>query len=135
MKLNRFKSVSLNSQTGVGLPLALFVLVIMSMIAIQVVDMNQRSLQSMTHDLSSAKAWYAAEGAAQIAVSQSLATTPCQCPFTTQTQNFTVDGLQGCDAQLSCEVWTTGSESLCVIQSRGRCDGGNATRSVEVRLR
>lgn len=122
-------------QQGVGLPLALFVVVIMGLLAAQASQISERSSVTSVHAVSSARAFYAAEAGAHQAVTEALSISPCQCPYSSQSYVFNVEGLMGCEASVSCEVWTVESESLCVIGSRGQCDGGNASRAVEVRLR
>ena len=121
-------------QAGIGLPVAIFIITIMSLIAAAVNQMGETSSQSYVQNLLSSRAFYAAESGAQLRTQSVLGTSPCSCGADV-TYNFTVTGLNLCSAATVCTQFVANSETFCTIESIGRCDNANAQRAVEVRIK
>ena len=121
-------------QGGLGLPVALFIIVIMSLIAVAVSRLTDAGGQAFTQNLLSSRAFYAAESGAQLRTKSVLTGPPCVCDADL-TYSFTVPGLNLCSAQTSCTSFVANGETYCTIESIGRCDNSSAERTVEVRIK
>lgn len=137
MYLNRFKFISLPSkQAGIGLPATIFIITIMSLIAVAVNRLNDVSAMSFSQNVLSARAFYAAESGAQLRASTVLTGPPCSCGANPSVQfSFNVPGLSLCQADTVCNSFDANGETYCTVVSTGQCDGGNSQRSIEVRLK
>lgn len=122
-------------QKGLGLPVAIFVITIMSIIAVAINRINEASSQSYSQNVLSSRAFYAAESGAQLKAHSVLATTPCDCGSTDVVYDFSVKGLNQCRAATNCTSFSVNGNTYCTIKSIGRCDNANAERTVEVRLK
>lgn len=122
-------------QRGLGLPVAIFIITIMSIIAVAINRINEASSQSYSQNVLSSRAFYAAESGAQLKAQTVLATTPCACGSTDLVYDFTVTGLNQCNATTSCTSFIADGNTYCTIKSVGRCDSTNSERTVEVRLK
>ncbi|MBL4880694.1 MAG: hypothetical protein JKX82_05145 [Oleispira sp.] len=132
-----FKKVSIPSiskQSGLSLPVAIFIITIMSIIAVAVNRMNEASSQSYSQNILSTRSFYAAESGVQLRAQTVLSTKPCNCGANIDF-SFTVVGLNSCNASTSCEQFIANSDTFCTITSIGSCDNSNAQRTIEVRLK
>jgi MSHA biogenesis protein MshP len=131
------KNISNNSkQQGLGLPMALFIITIMSLIAAAINQLGEVSSQSYTQNLLSVRAFYAAESGAQLRAQAVLSSNPCSCgALEAVTYNFSAEGLNQCSATTSCTSFIANSETFCTLVIIGRCDKTNAERTLEVRLK
>lgn len=127
----------LNSkQAGLGLPVALFIIIIMSLIAIAVNQLTASSSQAYSQNVLSARAFYAAESGAQLRSQSVLTTEPCACGGTENvTYNFTEPGLSQCKAETNCTSFIANGDTFCTIVSSGNCSNGTSERTIEVRLK
>tara|TARA_R110001583_G_scaffold25237_3_gene91495 strand:- start:66 stop:464 length:399 start_codon:yes stop_codon:yes gene_type:complete len=127
---------SLSKQSGIGLPVALFIITIMSLIAVAVNQISETSNQSYSQNLLSTRAFYAAESGAQLRAQSALFSQPCSCGGSEDVEyDFTVIGLNQCSALTTCTSFVANGDTFCTIRSMGRCDNSNAERTVEVRLK
>jgi MSHA biogenesis protein MshP len=127
---------SLSKQSGISLPVAIFVITIMSLIAVAVNQMSETSSQSYSQNILSTRAFYAAESGAQLRAQDTLSAQPCSCGGSTDVEyNFTVIGLNQCSALTTCTSFIANGDTFCTVSSIGRCNSSNAERSVEVRLK
>jgi MSHA biogenesis protein MshP len=124
----------LTKQSGLGLPVAIFIITIMSIIAVAVNRLNEAGGQTYSQNLLSTRSFYAAESGAQLRAHTVLSAVPCTCGTNT-TYNFTVVGLNSCRAVTSCDDFVANGETFCTITSIGSCDNINAQRTIEVRLK
>ena len=125
-----------SKQQGLGLPVAIFIITIMSLIAVAVNRLNESSSQSYSQNLLSSRAFYAAESGAQLRAHAVLTLPACTCGSSEDVDyNFTVDGLNQCKAETSCSEFVVTGETYCTIISIGSCDNSNAQRTIEVRLK
>jgi len=126
--------ISLARQEGLGLPVAIFVITIMSMIAVAVNQLNEAASQTYSQNLLSTRSFYAAESGAQLRAQAVLSTAPCSCGANAN-YDFTVAGLSACRAVTSCDEFIANGSTFCTITSIGSCDNTNAQRTVEVRVK
>lgn len=122
-------------QKGLGLPVAIFVITIMSIIAVAINRINEASSQSYSQNVLSSRAFYAAESGAQLKAHSVLAATPCDCGSTDVVYDYAVEGLSQCSAETSCTSFIANGETYCTVKSIGSCDNSNAQRTIEVRLK
>ena len=125
-----------SKQTGIGLPVAIFIITIMGLIAAAVNQMGETSSQAYVQNVLSTRAFYAAESGAQLRAQTVLSATPCSCG-TDETYTFgaTIKGLNLCSAITTCAQFLANTETYCTIESIGRCDNSKAERTIEVRVK
>jgi MSHA biogenesis protein MshP len=127
---------SLSKQSGISLPVALFIITIMSLIAVAVNQMSVTSSQAYSQNLLSTRAFYAAESGAQLRAQNTLSAPLCSCGGIADVEyDFTVIGLNQCSALTSCTSFIANGDTFCTISSIGRCDNSSAERTIEVRLK
>ena len=125
---------SITKQSGLGLPVAIFIITIMSIIAVAINRLNEASSQTYSQNSLSIRAFYAAESGAQLRAGTVLSTEPCICG-TNVNYDFSVVGLNSCRAVTTCDEFIANGETFCTITSMGSCDNTNAQRTIEVRLK
>ncbi|SFN41965.1 hypothetical protein [Marinobacter pelagius] len=136
-----FKHLAIRYQHGIGLPIALFVITVLALLVVGMAQLQQATGQSVSLQIQSQRAFYAAETGAQLAVAEVLDSGSCAGVLTEQV--YTLGALSECKARLSCAVTTplpipgSGSNSVFTLTSVGECGSGNelASRTVEVRVR
>ncbi len=131
---------SLKQQGGAGLPIALFIITVLALLVIGMAQLQQSSGESVSLQIQSQRAFFAAESGAQVAVREALEASSCAA-ITTPVA-FSTPGLSGCRAVVSCESVTediggSGGDTVYTIVSEGQCGAGpdQASRAVEVRVR
>lgn len=132
----------LHSQQGAGLPVAIFVITVLALIVVGIAQIQDSTGQSVSLQIQSQRAFYAAESGAQVGLRDALESDSCsavQSPLA-----FSSPGLFGCEAAVSCEtleadIQGNGSnDTIYVLVSQGSCGAGtadSATRTIEVRAR
>lgn len=136
---------TLKRQAGFSLPVAVFVLVIMAILAAAIVQLSSRNNLSSAQEVFSTRAFYAAESGASWAMSRlffnasgsadkAFSDAQCVNPVNNKTLVFTVSGLAGCSVSLTCSADTVGSTGYYRVVSTGVCGTGEvqARRIVEV---
>ncbi|MDK8466043.1 hypothetical protein [Marinobacter sp. SS13-12] len=131
----------LKNQSGAGLPVALFIVTVLAFLVLGISQLQQSSGESISLQIQSQRAFFAAESGAQVAVRDVLEADSCSAVNTPLTFND-ADGLQGCSATMACESVTaniggSGGNTVFTITSSGQCGAGTdqATRDIEVRVR
>jgi len=133
-------------QAGFSLPVAVFILVIMAVLAAAIVQIASRNNLSSAQEVISTRAFYAAESGASWAMSRLFFNaagsadkifSDGQCAsaaVNNKTLTFTVDGLAGCSANITCSADTVGSTGYYRVVSTGVCGAGpvQARRVIEV---
>ena len=132
--LNKTSIPSISKQSGLSLPVAIFIITIMSIIAVGVNRINEASSQSYSQNILSSRAFYAAESGVQLRAHTVLSTAPCSCGVNVNFV-FSVVGLNSCNANTSCDQLIANGDTFCTITSIGNCDNSNAQRTIEVRLK
>ena len=123
-------------EQGFSLPVAIFILVIMALIAVAAVSIMETGQSGVSNDVMSTRAFYAAESGAQTILAQifplNAGTANCQASYPTQT--FNIMGLANCTASTQCNLRSVGSRTYYTITSTGNCTSGdiNATRQIEL---
>ena len=113
-------------QTGAGLPLAIFIVTVLSLIVLGMSQLQQSSGKALSLQIQSQRAFFAAESGAQVAVERLLREESCPARI-----NFDRQGLSDCAVDLACS-----GTDIIVVRSEGSCGSGQerASRVVEVRL-
>lgn len=127
-------------QRGAGLPIALFIITVLALLVIGMAQLQQAGGESVSLQIQSQRAFFAAESGAQVGVREVL--DAGNCSAISSEVSFSSSGLNGCRAALSCESVTAnisgpGGNTVFSIESRGQCGAGpdRASRVVEVRVR
>ncbi|RCW66570.1 MSHA biogenesis protein MshP [Marinobacter nauticus] len=132
---------SLHKQNGAGLPVAIFVITVLALLVISMGQLQESSGKSVSLQIQSQRAFFAAESGAQAGVSEVLS--GADCSSVNSPIAFNVGGLSGCRAVVSCSsvlVDIEGNSDLETVHkllSTGQC-GSNADfaqRIIEVRVR
>lgn len=129
------------SQHGAGLPVALFVITVLALIVVSIAQLQEGTGQSVSLQIQSQRAFYAAESGAQVGLRDVLENNSCaalQSPLT-----FSASGLSGCQAVVSCQTLVADiqgdgvDDTIYVLVSQGACGSGadQASRTIEVRAR
>lgn len=141
-----------NGQAGFSLPIAVFVLVVMALLAVAIAQLSSRSNLSATHEELSNRAFYAAESGASWAMSRlffngagtadrSFSDLACDNLGATPSLN-SIAGLATCSASVTCAcvglancaAQAAGETNYYTIESTGTCGSGQvlATRKLQV---
>ena len=133
-------------QRGFLIPLAIFILVVMGFFAITIARITGQTAIATAQEAITIASFYAAESGARYTMNQlfydtaltiSRASVDTSCT-TVNGSNlvFTVDGLRGCSAAISCSQSTDAANTISYyrIQSQATCGGGavSAERTVEI---
>lgn len=100
---------SLCRQRGVGLPAAIFVITVMAALAVAVNWLVTQNAQTFNEEVSLTRAYYAAESGLGITMNslyppdEHPGYASGSCPAGPEVYDFTVDGLNGCSASVTCE--------------------------------
>lgn len=131
-----FRSLGqINKTAGFSLPVAIFIIVILALIAAAMNRLSETGSQSYIAALLSNRAFYAAESGIQLSLIQVLDTPVCSCSGVSNI-SYTVTGLSGCSATISCDdSLIVGGETFCTVSSVGQCNGNSAQRMIEVRVK
>lgn len=133
-------------QRGFLLPLALFIIVVMGLLALALSRMTTQTSLASAQELLSVQAFYAAESGAQQGMNRlyppadtnQRVNVNSRCDNVNRTLTFTgVDGLNSCSASVRCECANcapTDATSFYTITSQGRCGSGvlSAERTIKV---
>lgn len=140
------KSSRVNNSThqqGFLLPLALFILVVMGVLALTISRTSIQTQTSSIQEFTNIQAFYAAESGAQRGMQHLFlnaallrADVDGRCAGWSQSYNFTAAGLRACTAQVSCAFTTDAGNirSFYTLTSVGVCgtDQYRAERSIQV---
>lgn len=124
-------------QQGVGLPAAIFVVTLLAVIAVAMNQLVSRGAETFDEEVLLTRAYYAAESGAGFAMNRLFP--PAQYPDYTGTcdagpieYEFTVDGLSGCSASVTCtEDSVVDDVTYYSIRSTGIC--GDVSRTLLLR--
>ena len=132
---------TIQKQAGAGLPIAIFIITVLALLVYGMAQLQESSGQSVSLQIQSQRAFFAAESGAQLAVAEILDSG--DCAGVPAELDFTVGALRDCKATLVCSVSDpylltgSGGDRVLSLISTGECGAGNelARRSVEVRVR
>lgn len=128
--------VSKHRVAGFGLPLALFILIILGLLAAALYRVNATSVLQSAQEVITARALLAAESGAQSMMMRIFPTSGAtNC--TAQNITFSTSGLNNCTAAMTCSITTVNAINYYNIQSTGRCAVGtiSAQRTLAVQAR
>lgn len=139
----------LKRQKGAGLPIALFIITVLSLLVLTMADLQDSSSQSVSLQIQSQRAFFAAESGAQIAMSVILPGTENAAGVWQKAKDNNLedrdigfdgaDGLRGCTVNIQSEpVPDDESPAWVKVVSTGSCGGtgpDSASRIVEVKVR
>lgn len=140
MFLNSSSSIPLVRQKGLGLPTALFMIVVMMLIVTGINQINELNANAYGREWLSMRAFYMAESGAQSAVVYALnpsqAMPTCDAGFIPSVAPG-VQGLMSCSASVQCDAHIVGSDTYYTFTSTGQCGPGadEAVRIVQVRIK
>lgn len=132
-----------SQQQGFLIPLALFILVVMGVLALTISRTSMQTQASAIQEFTSVQAFYAAESGAQRGMQRLFLNADItrpgvngRCSGWSQTFNFSSDGLKACTARVNC-VFVTDAEnirSFYTVTSIGSCgtDQYRAERTIQV---
>jgi len=125
-------------QKGFSLPAAIFILVIMALLAAAVVSLFDKGNKGVTQEVLSTRAFYAAESGAQYVLGQifSLSGGAANCA-PTSSLSFNANGFAGCSSSMTCSSRIISGEIYFTINSSGSCAAGSdrAVREIELQAR
>ena len=128
------------SQSGLGLPSALFVILVLTLIISAMQNLNQLSAEAYGREWLALRAFYAAESGAQLAATYAInpdeSAPTCNATFISAL-SFSDIGLNDCEVTVACEAQTVDGEQYWTMTSTGQCGtgGDQASRVIQVRLR
>ena len=128
-------------QQGAGLPIALFIITVLTLLVAGMAQLQQAGSESVSLQIQSQRAFFAAESGAQVAVAEVLAAGDCSA--VTGSVTFSANGLSGCESAMFCNSVSAdidggpAEETVFTVRSDGQCGSGSdlANRSVEGRVR
>jgi MSHA biogenesis protein MshP len=126
-------------QKGLGLPSALFLIIVMILIVAAINQLNEVNASAYGREWLSMRAFYAAESGAQIsavrALNPSQALGACDNNFISN-QVLSNPGLNGCRISVSCYSQSVEGDIYFTFTSTGTCGNGTdiANRVIQVRL-
>lgn len=139
---NRAYTAMPRRQQGFLIPLALFILVVMGVLALTISRTSVQTQTSSVQEMMNAQAFYAAESGAQRGMKHlyfdvrppTRASVDLQCSGLNTTYSFTSDGLKVCTARVNCSNNPVSNRSIYTLTSIGSCGTGQyrAERTVEV---
>ena len=121
-------------QRGIGLIAAIFLIVIVSSLAVGVASLVRTGAESYVQDVLAYKAFLAADGGAQLALNRVFA--PQGAPScSNRIYPLSQTGLEGCEATVTCSAVGVGGDVQYNVESHGRCSTGSeiAERRIVVR--
>jgi len=122
-------------QAGAGLPLAIFIVTVLSLIVLGMSQLQESSGKAISLQIQSQRAFFAAESGAQVRISsifEAIDNGEPSCP--SSINSFASRGLRGCFVFFECSDYNV--NELFTLTSIGTCGDGidQASRTVEVRL-
>lgn len=128
------RQTRLGRMGGFSLPAAIFILVILALLAAVVYRTVAVSNSSVALEMLSARAFLAAESGAHAAMMQVFPTDGSAANCGLPTWNLTSTGFYDCTVSVRCTPVVADGETVYSIGSTGRCQAGNlqASRSLTV---
>ena len=120
-------------QTGLGLPAAIFLLVVLALLVVAMGDLLTLSGQVSVLQGNTQRATLAAHSAVQAAAAELLPAGQAarDCSAVPGSLAFTVDGLRGCVVRLQCREDLVASEVVFTVDTEASC-GAGAEEAVQV---
>lgn len=124
-------------QRGVGLPFAIFILVILGLLAVALWELSSLAATSSALQVQSERAGFAAQSGVEAAVAflDEGAGPNRKCNRVPSSVNFTVDGLRECRAVLDCVEDRDGPLTIFTLTASGECGAGDEQTLQQAELR
>jgi MSHA biogenesis protein MshP len=121
---------------GFSLVAALFIIVVLGILAAALFRMTQTSNIAVAQEVLSIRAFFAAESGAHAAAMRIFPLAGASS-CSAQTINFTAAGLVGCSANVNCTSFVAEGITYYRVASEGQCGSGDlqTSRTVEVMLK
>ena len=134
MKTFAGKHSARKRQTGMGLATALFVITVMSLLAVLIFQLIRSNSETTGEQILLTRAFYAAESGVQFGVNGVFPPDMAgfSCPAS-ESFALDVDGLRECTATVECASINVLGETYYTITSKGTCDG--VSRTIQVRAK
>lgn len=128
-------------QQGAGLPMAIFLITVMALIAVTIAQLQQTTGEMEGLDIQSTRAYNAAESGAQLGLTEVVPPDPgdpidtAACTSDLYEEDFDAGGLAGCSVSVSCDSSGGGDGPIATLVSTGTCGSGTdrSERQIEVR--
>ncbi|MET1255698.1 hypothetical protein [Aliikangiella maris] len=123
---------------GFSMTFLLFTIVIISLLAAGLVRLNSQSVMTNAQQVIATRAFFAAESGAQLQALQIFPVAGGSGACSNQNFSFNTSGLNGCQANTTCNAITINGINYFQIISQGQCNLGTplqSSRTIEVRLR
>jgi len=132
----RSRGIALHHQRGLGLVGAIFLIVVVALLAVAMSRMLETDSKSYSYEILALKAFYAAESGAQLGTNRvlpPLGVSSCA----DRTFTFQDPALQACSATVTCATVLVDAQTYYTLTSVGVCTAGDllARRTVQVRLK
>ncbi len=133
---------TIQKQAGAGLPIAIFIITVLALLVYGMAQLQESSGKSVSLQIQSQRAFFAAESGAQLAVAEILDTEDCS--GVPAELDFSATGLGDCKATFECSLSDpyalsgSGGNRVISLVSTGECGTAGseqARRRVEVRVR
>lgn len=125
-------------QAGFSLPVAIVLIVLLSLLGAAMIELTATGHRSVSAEVVGTRAFYAAEAGVQYGLGRLFPLNGGAPSCAAATVNFSVPGLAGCKANLTCTGPTVlNGHGFFTLNSTGRCGTGadRATRVVQVGAR
>src|SRR5690554_1995832 len=143
----RYKSAmsperTIQKQAGAGLPIAIFIITVLALLVYGMAQLQESSGKSVSLQIQSQRAFFAAESGAQLAVTEILDSEDCS--GVSAEVDFSATGLGDCKVSLECSLSDSfalsgsGGNRVISLDSIGECGVAGselARRRVEVKVR
>ncbi|WP_255546994.1 pilus assembly PilX family protein [Moritella sp. 36] len=121
--------ISIKQQQGSMLVIALFIIVVMSLLAATLSRVLSSTADSVANEVYSAKAYYGAESGMDYGIYQVLERKQACANFPNAPTDLQFDisnevGLENCSVTITCQSIPVNNSSLFYLTSTGNCDGG-----------
>lgn len=128
-----------NKQRGSALVIAVFIIVVMLALVLSLSRLLTSGSEAIVYEVQGTRALFAAQSGLEISLSELFFLASTTCPFTKPAHEFSVPGLQGCSATVSCaEPYVVESITVYQLESVGQCaavNGEVTSRKVQIEVR
>ncbi|MBV1919347.1 MAG: hypothetical protein KUG73_01590 [Pseudomonadales bacterium] len=145
MSLNTYTFIHHKKQAGFGLPVAIFIITVLAMVAAGISKLGETSAVAFGQDIHSIKAFYAAESGAQIGLARLFSIVSPSVPadqlcvpsVSIYSNHSALEGLNKCDVDVVCSSVTNLPDTYYTLVSTATCGSGidAAQRIVEVKAK
>jgi MSHA biogenesis protein MshP len=130
-------------QQGSAIVLALFIIVVMSLLGAAMVRMLSANAENIVYEVVGTRAYFAAQAGMQRSLAALFPLNPAtvsQCPTSNPVYSFTtINGLTNCQASVECSAKVVGNPSITyyTLTSTGQCSVASitTTRTIEVQAK